>query len=203
VARNEQVMKASPEAVFDVLADPRGYAYWVLGSMEIREADDNWPQSGTKFHHTVGAGPLRVKDHTVVEEVERNRYLQIEAKTRPFGSARVKLELEPAEGGTRVTMVEDPANRATAFIFMPLTHVLMRGRNLRSLDRLAELAEGRKPMPGEETEAPERTTDGQGSVENPDARDRRRGGPAALVAGGLAALALAALGALLYRRHRG
>jgi uncharacterized protein YndB with AHSA1/START domain len=178
VSRNERIVHATPQQIFDVLADPRGYAYWVIGSIEIRDADADWPRKGSKFHHTVGAGPLRLKDHTVVEEVEPQRFLQIQAKTRPFGKSRVKLELEPVDGGSKVTMIEDPADTATAFLYQPLTHLLMRGRNLKSLERLAELAEGRRPMPGEEPGAPVRTVQGPGAVLNPEIAERRRNGGA-------------------------
>ena len=173
MAHNERLIEASPQAVFDVLADPRGYAYWVIGSMEVREADDDWPRRGSRFHHTVGIGPLRVKDHTRVEEVRPGHFLQLETKARPLGNARVKLQLEPEGNSTKVTMVEDPADKPTAFVFMPLTHLLMRKRNVRSLDRLAELAEGRLPMPGDEPGGSATTTDGPGSVENPNVRKRR------------------------------
>ncbi|HVE67960.1 MAG TPA: SRPBCC family protein [Solirubrobacteraceae bacterium] len=194
MARTERVIEASAQAVFDVLADPRGYAYWVIGSMEVRDADDAWPQRGSRFHHTVGMGPLRVKDHTRVEEVEPGRFLQLQTKARPLGNARVKLELEPAGQATKVTMIEDPADKPTAFVFMPLTHLLIRGRNVRSLDRLAELAEGRVTMPGDEPGAPAREIDGEGSVENPEARRRRRRIPrSARVALGIAAAGLLAL----------
>ena len=176
MARNEHVIRATPEAVFDVLADPRGYAYWVLGSQEIRDADHAWPARGSRFHHSVKIGPLRLKDHSEVEDVQPGRFLQLKVKGRPLGTARVKLELVPADGGTRVTMIEDAGDAASALVFMPLTHLLVRGRNERSLDRLAELAEGRVPMPGEEPGAPERTLHGNGSVENPRARERRAAG---------------------------
>ena len=169
MARTEQLIEAPPEAVFGVLADPRSYAYWVVGSHEIRDADPGWPQVGTKIHHTVALGPLRLKDHTVVEEVEAPRRLKLQAKTRPFGKARVALELEPAHGRTHVTMIEDPADPLTALVFMPLTHLLIRKRNENSLERLAELAEGRRPMPGDEPG----TVDESGDVQNPAARDRR------------------------------
>ena len=172
MARSERVIAASPEAVYEVLADPRGYAYWVIGSTEIRGASPDWPRPGSRFDHTVGVGPLRIKDHTVVEEARPNRFLQLRAKARPLGTARVKLELEEAGGGTRITMIEDPADPLTAFVFMPLTHLMTRARNLRSLDRLAELAEGRRPMPGDEPGAPARTPDGNGVIENPERRAR-------------------------------
>lgn len=173
MARNEQLIDASPETVFGVLSDPRSYAYWVLGSMEIRDSDESWPAVGSRFDHTIGLGPLKVKDQTVVEAQEPGRFLQLQAKTRPFAKARVKLELAPASGGTRVTMIEDPADAGSAFIFQPLTHAVTRVRNWRSLRRLAELAEGREPMPGHESGAPNTTERGPGAVQNPKARGRR------------------------------
>jgi uncharacterized protein YndB with AHSA1/START domain len=173
MARNEHIVRASPEAVFDVLADPRSYAYWVVGSEEIRDAHGRWPAPGSRFHHTVKIGPLRLKDHSEVEDVRPGQFLQLRVKGRPAGTARVKLELAPADGGTRVTMVEDPADTATALMFNPLTHLLVRGRNLRSLERLAELAEGRVAIPGDEPAAPTRSLHGDGAVQNPAARERR------------------------------
>ncbi len=173
MARSDRLIEAPPTAVFDVLADPRSYAYWVLGSMEVRDSDENWPEVGSRFHHTVGVGPLRVRDHTVVEVQQPGRYLQLQAKTRPFGKARVKLDLVAEDRGTRVTMIEDPADAASAFVFQPVVHVLTRARNARSLRRLAELVEGHKPMPGEEPGALTVTERGPGAVANPKARGRR------------------------------
>jgi uncharacterized protein YndB with AHSA1/START domain len=150
VATTTRLMNASPREVFAVLSDPRSYAYWVLGSKAVRDADSDWPANGSRFHHTVGFGPLRLRDHTSVEEVRSDRYLQLRTKARPMGTARVKLDLVPASEGTEVTMNERAADPATAFVFNPLAHLLVHRRNVRSLERLAELAEGRKPMPREE-----------------------------------------------------
>lgn len=172
MAENQRLVSAAPDAVFDVLADPRGYAYWVVGSRKIRDADDSWPAQGSRFHHAVGLGPMCIRDHSQVEEMQPDRFLQLKVKFRPLGTARVKLELEPAGTGTRITMIEDPADTATAFLFTPLTHLLVRRRNVRSLDRLADLVEGRVPIPGDEPAARVRSLDGDGSVENPLARER-------------------------------
>lgn len=173
MARTEHLIHAAPEVVFHVLADPRGYAYWVLGSKEIRDVDRDWPAVGSRFHHSVGAGVLRLKDNSEVEQVQPGRFLQLKVKTRPLGTARVQLELHEAGGDTRVTMVEDPADPLTALVANPLLHRLIHARNSRSLDRLAELAEGRVPLPGEEADAQTRTPHEDGSVENPPARRRR------------------------------
>ena len=198
MARTDRLIKASPSAVFDVLADPRSYVYWVIGSREIRGSDPNWPQPGSRFAHTINLGPLRVQDHTEVEELEPDRRLQLKARARPFGTARIAIELDPVADGTSVTIREHAADPFSAFLFQPLTHLAVQRRNARALDRLAELAEGRRPMPGEEREARVRWPgDCQGgAVVNPLLRERRSGRrqPLAAVARGtLAGLAGAAL----------
>lgn len=206
MARNEHLIHAPPETVFGVLSDPRSYAYWVVGSEEIRDADVTWPAPGSRFLHTVKIGPVRVKDHSVVEDVQPGRFLQLKVKGRPLGTARVTLELEPIDGGTRVTMIEDPADTASALMSNPLTHLLMRGRNARSLNRLADLAERRAAIPGDEPGAPHRTPHGNGRVQNPAARERRQamGETLGAVARGMGAgLAVAIALTLALRLRRG
>ena len=73
MATTKRRMQATPGEVFGVLSDPRGYAYWVLGSRAVRDAESDWPAKGSRFHHTVGFGPLRLRDHTSVEEVRPDR----------------------------------------------------------------------------------------------------------------------------------
>lgn len=142
MARNSTHINASPERIFAVLSDPDNYGYWVVGSKRIRDADPGFPAEGTKFHHAVGFGPIEVKDHTEVLESKPPNRLKLRAKARPLGTALVTMEIVPEEGGSRVTMIEDPADPLTAFVFNPLTHLLVRGRNVESLDRLGDLAEG-------------------------------------------------------------
>lgn len=145
MASNEIMVSATPEAVFAVLADGRSYGHWVVGSSEIRDVDPGFPAIGTAFHHKVGIGPLKVADHTRVEACDRPHRLKLRAKARPLGTAVVTLELTPAPQGTRVVMTEDAGDRLTSLVFHPLTHLLVRGRNVESLRRLKALAEGDGP----------------------------------------------------------
>lgn len=146
MARNQRLMPVSPERVFSVLADPSSYGHWVVGSDTIRDADAAWPAVGTRFHHRVGFGPVKVDDHTEVVEADPPRRLVLHAKARPlFGTARVELDLERRGGGTLVTMVEDAGDPLTKVVFWGLTHLLVRGRNAESLRRLEELALARAP----------------------------------------------------------
>ncbi len=143
MARNERYIPVAPQTVFDVLADPRQYGYVVVGSKNIRDWQEGWPKEGSEFHHTVGYGPLNVKDRTEVVGVDAPRRLELIARGRPLGKARVTFELKGAGGGTQVTMVEDPLIPKAVHMMLPAFHAFTRLRNRETLRRLSELA--RKP----------------------------------------------------------
>ena len=140
MATNERYMPVPPQAVWDVLADPDSYGYWVVGSKAIRDAEPEWPAPGSKFHHTIGFGPLKLSDHTVALETEPPRRFRLRAKGRPAGTATVTLELEPKDGGTLVTMSENPDGVFSPLALLPPLHLVTKGRNAESLMRLEELA---------------------------------------------------------------
>jgi uncharacterized protein YndB with AHSA1/START domain len=140
MATNERYMPVPPEAVWDVLAEPDHYGYWVVGSKTIRDAEPDWPAPGSKFHHTIGFGPLTLDDHTVVIESERPHRFRLRAKGRPVGTATVTLEMKRKQGGTLVTMSENPDGVYAVLSFNPLMHIVTLARNAESLMRLEELA---------------------------------------------------------------
>ena len=140
MATNERYMAVPPQAVWDVLADPAGYGYWVVGSKVIRDAEPGWPAPGSKFHHTIGVGPLTLSDHTVALEADPPRLLRLRAKGRPAGTATVTLELQPRGGGTLVRMTENPDGVYSPMALNPVVHVTTKLRNAESLMRLEELA---------------------------------------------------------------
>jgi uncharacterized protein YndB with AHSA1/START domain len=140
MATNERFMPVPPEAVWDVLADPASYGYWVVGSKVIRDAEPDWPAPGSKFHHTIGVGPLKLSDHTVVLETERPHRFVLRAKGRPVGTATVALEMTPKDGGTLVTITEHPDGVYSPLAVLPPLQLFTKGRNAESLMRLEELA---------------------------------------------------------------
>jgi uncharacterized protein YndB with AHSA1/START domain len=142
----ETHVEAPPERCFEVLSDPRSYAYWVVGSRQIRAADPDWPAPGSKFHHTVAGG---VEDHTVVEEVEPNRRLRLRARARPFGTAFVTVTMDRRGDGSLLRLEEEPADRLTRLVFNPVLDRLLHSRNEESVTRLKALAEGTAPIPEE------------------------------------------------------
>ncbi len=144
MARCTQVIDATPQDVFAVLSDPATYPDWVVGAKAMRDADDGFPAVGTRLHHRVGFGPLSVDDHTEVVDVAAPYRLELRAKARPLGTARVAMLVSPrGPRSSWVTMIEDPADPLTRLVFNPLTHLAVRGRNRECLRRLKRLAEAR------------------------------------------------------------
>ena len=158
MSRTERLVKASPEAVWAVLADPDAYAHWVVGSKDIRDADPSWPADGSRFHHTVGVGPFSISDHTEVVRAARPYRLLLHAKARPAGRAKVEVLLVPRGDDTLVEMWEEPASPMARLGHNPVADTLLHGRNVESLRRLAELAESgsRPPLTSREREGRDR-----------------------------------------------
>lgn len=139
---NEIEVDAPPEAVWGVLAEPPTYQEWVVGNKAVRRHDPRWPEPGTEFHHTVGFGPIAVKDKTVAMAADTARRLVMNVRVLPVGHGIVTFELEPAGAGTRVRMEERPlAGPAKALwpVLVPLTKL----RNTETLRRLRRCTEAR------------------------------------------------------------
>lgn len=133
---------APPAAVFAVLADGERYADWVVGAKKIRSVDAHWPTPGAELRHKVGVGPIEIKDRSTVQAVEPGRSITLKVRARPAGVARVHIELEPADdGGTQIHMDEVPIEGIARTIDNPLQRLLLKGRNVEALRRLATIAE--------------------------------------------------------------
>jgi uncharacterized protein YndB with AHSA1/START domain len=147
VALNDIRINARPADVFSVLTDPGAYGFWVVGSKRIRGHDRNWPKKGSRFHHTIGAGPFELDDNSKVLDIERDKRLVLEARFRPFGTATIELLLKPLRRGkaTKVTMREVPRGGPARRIWNPLLDAAMYLRNEIALRRLKRLAEAQAP----------------------------------------------------------
>ena len=139
---NEIEVEAPPTAVWAVLADPPSYEEWVVGNKAIRDHDPKWPAAGTEFHHSVGFGPLVLKDKTVSLEAISTRRLVMNVRALPVGHGIVTLDLTEAGRGTRVRMEELPSG-GLAKLVAPAVDPLIKLRNAETLRRLKRLAESR------------------------------------------------------------
>lgn len=147
-----RTIHATPEAVFDVLADGWSYSQWVVGASRVRDVTEGWPAEGTHIHHSVGAWPLLIDDTTTVRSCDRPRQLELTVRAWPSGEGIVRLTCRPNGAGTDVTMEEDATRGPATLVPKVARDVVLDRRNRESLRRLAILAE--RPPAGAERQVP-------------------------------------------------
>ena len=141
----EKVIGAPPEQVFDVLADGWTYSDWVVGTVHVRDVDDDWPRVGTQLHHKAGPWPFSLQDASTVLECEPPRRLVLKAGLWPAGEAIVVFTLEPVgDGATRVRVGEDFAAGPLRWIRNKVNDLVLHQRNKETLSRLADIATRQK-----------------------------------------------------------
>ena len=143
MATNTRDISATPDQVWEVLADGWLYPLWVVGATRMRDVDRTWPAKGSALHHSVGVWPLTVDDETRVLSTEPGRSLRLRAKAWPGGEAEVLLTLEAHGDKTRVGIHEKTVSGPGSLMPGPLEAVLMKWRNRETLNRLAHVVEGR------------------------------------------------------------
>ena len=143
MSTNTRRMKATPDQVWEVLADGWLYPLWVVGASRMREVYDHWPAAGARLHHSVGTWPLLIDDATEVQEVVPGRSLVLHARAWPTGAAGVTIRLTAIGAETDVTIEEEPVAGPARLIPRPLLDPALAWRNVESLRRLAYLAERR------------------------------------------------------------
>ncbi|MBI2245496.1 MAG: SRPBCC family protein [Nocardioides sp.] len=143
MAINTRRMKATPEQVWDVLADGWLYPLWVVGASRMREVDDAWPAVGSQLHHSVGTWPALLDDSTEVVESTPGSTLVLHARAWPTGAARVTIRLEAVGVETDVSIEEDAVSGPALLVPKPVRDLQLKWRNSESLRRLAYIAERR------------------------------------------------------------
>jgi uncharacterized protein YndB with AHSA1/START domain len=143
MSHNSMVIEATPDQVWDVLADGWLYPLWVVGATRMRDVDHNWPEVGSKLHHSAGVWPVVINDDTEVLEVAPRTMMRLRARGWPMGEAEVVITLTPVSAHTRVDIEEDAVNGPGAMVPKPLREPMLKMRNVETLRRLAFVAEGR------------------------------------------------------------
>ena len=137
---------ATPGQVWAVIADGWTYSQWVVGNSRMRAVDADWPAPGSKIHHTIGLWPLTINDETVVEACTPGKEIVLNAKTRPFGGARITLRLNETPTGCQIEMSEVPVGGPLSLVPRRLALAAVWPRNRECTWRLAAHAE-RRPRP--------------------------------------------------------
>lgn len=143
MSRTSRPIAATPEQVWEVLADGWLYPLFVVGASRMRDVDESWPAVGSRLHHSVGTWPLLIDDNTEVLEVEENVHLLLLARGWPAGQAHVDIALRPSDGQTIVTITEDVTAGPGTLVPKPLRDAQLHWRNIETLRRLAFVVEGR------------------------------------------------------------
>ena len=141
MAVNTVHIDRTPEQVFEVLADGWKFTNWVVGTSHMRAVTADWPAAGAKLHHAFGSWPVMRRDETVVDSVVPNERLELTATGRPFGQARIVIELTASNGGCDVTMTETVVAGPLQAAHNRLTDLLLGKRNAESLARFRALVE--------------------------------------------------------------
>jgi len=141
-----RLIRAEPDDVWDVVADPRTYPDWLGGAVHIRSVDEDFPAPGSDFRHEVGAGgPATLPDRTTSLQAEPGRSLALLVRARPLFQGIVRFELRPSAEGTSVRMDETPTG--VLWPLGPLLTPVLVARNAWSLARLRRLVEARGASP--------------------------------------------------------
>ncbi len=144
MSTNSRLMHATPEQVWEVLADGWLYPLWVVGASRMREVDDGWPTPGTRLHHSVGSWPLLLDDVTESVEAVPGARLVLHAHAWPAGRAEVTLRLSPVGAETEVVIEEQATAGPGALVPRLAQDPLLGWRNVEALRRLAYLVENRQ-----------------------------------------------------------
>lgn len=134
-----RVIEASPEAIFDVIADPARHGEMDgSGMVQNVRGGSQRLQLGSKFGMDMKFGPIPYRISNEVVEFEENCLIA----WAHFGGHRWRYELEPVEGGTKVTESFDYSTarspKAIELMGYPKKHV---GNIEATLERLAALVE--------------------------------------------------------------
>jgi len=143
MTHNSRTIKATPEQVWDVIADGWLYPVWVVGATRMRDVDATWPQVGACLHHSAGVWPMVISDTTEVLECEPRQMLRVRARGWPVGEAEVRLTLTAQGAGTLVDIEEDAVAGPGSYVPSLLRHPAIKVRNVETLRRLAFIAEHR------------------------------------------------------------
>ena len=129
---------APTEAVWATILDPTTYPEWLVGADHMRAVDDDWPAVGSRFHHTVGFGPVKVSDHSTVRVLEPRHRLVLGVRATVIVQAEVTFRLRAVGGETELELQEEPDTRFGELV-RPLLDPMTHGRNQLSLERLRDV----------------------------------------------------------------
>jgi len=136
---------ASPDRVWQVLANGRLFAQWAIGATQVCEVDDGWPEVGSRLHHAMGRGRFALRSETRVLASTSAQLLRLRTEAWPTAGSQLTITLEPTCWGTRLR-IEEVTVAGADHVVPPTVHsMLLQWRSAQALRGLALLAEGLEP----------------------------------------------------------
>ncbi|MFI5475869.1 SRPBCC family protein [Streptomyces cacaoi] len=141
MAVRHRLVKASPQTVWDVLADGDRYAEWVVGTSSTQEMTGEWPHVDAKIAYAVRVGPVSLANETVVRRCEEPDVLELEARAGVLGTARIAFELRPWGRHCLVILDEHPLQGVGGLLHNAGVEMVTQIRHRALLGRLATVCE--------------------------------------------------------------
>lgn len=169
MAVRHRLIRVSPSAVWDVLADGNRYAEWVVGTSESHPVRGQWPHKNAAIQYQVQLGPVRLDNETIVRHCEAGTRLELEAKAGVLGTARIAIELRPWGEHCLVIVDEHPLQGAGGRLHNAGFEAVIQLRHRTMLARLAKLCEDQQDDGGGARRALGQVTVGSGADGTPHA----------------------------------
>ncbi len=142
MAVRHQLIRTSPEAVWEVLADGSRYSDWVVGTSESRPGKGHWPEVGATIDYTVCVGPWTLTGQTIVRRAAPPHELELEVDSGPLGTARIAIEVRPWGEDALVIIDEHPLRGVGGALHNAALDAVLQLRHRSMLGRLAKVVEG-------------------------------------------------------------
>ncbi|MEV8268487.1 SRPBCC family protein [Microbacterium sp. NPDC076911] len=145
MSRNVRCFACTPDDVFAALSDGWLYPTWVVGASRMREVEPQWPQPGSRLHHSFGVWPALINDTTVSLMWDPPYQMVMRARGWPIGEAQVTIDVRSLDEEHCMVRIQEQAVRGPARLLpRGVRDLLLHTRNAETIERLAFVAEGRR-----------------------------------------------------------
>jgi carbon monoxide dehydrogenase subunit G len=136
-------IKASPEAVYDLIADPERLEEWVTIHDDLLESSGGGLEKGSQLTQCLRLAGQRFKVRWKVVESDRPHRLVWEGRGPMRSKAKVINSLEPSDRGTRFSYTNeyDLPGGPLGKMAGPMVRRVTTGELQRSLEQLRKLVE--------------------------------------------------------------
>ncbi|MFD5103665.1 SRPBCC family protein [Streptomyces albidochromogenes] len=141
MAVRHQLIRTSPEAVWEVLADGSRYSDWVVGTSDSKPAEGHWPDVGASIEYTVCIGPWTLTGRTIVRRTAPPYEIELEADSGALGTGRIAIEVRPWGDDALVVLDEHPLRGVGGALHNTALDAVIQLRHRSMLSRLAKVVE--------------------------------------------------------------